>query len=73
MTDRQILETILTAVTDIKEDLTETKHDLKELMRKMDAVYAQTAGLISEYKIEVNNILDRHDLDIQLLKKIAAN
>ncbi len=44
MTDRQILETTLTAVTDIKEDRTETKHDLKELMRKMDAVYAQTAG-----------------------------
>ena len=72
MTDRQILETILTAVTDIKKDITETKYDIKELMRKMDAVYGQTAGL-SEFKTEVTNILDRHNLDIQLLKKIAAN
>lgn len=64
MTDRELLEQILCTVT-------ETKNDVKELNRKMDIVYEQTAGL-TEFQISISKNIGRHELDIQILKKLAA-
>lgn len=100
MTDRELLESIFSAiaetkndvkelkndvndlkddvkvlksdVTDLKEDVKVLKSDVTELNRKMNAVCEQTAGL-TEFKTEVTKVLGRHELDIQLLKKLSAN
>jgi len=48
---------IKTDVAILKSDMTEVKSDVKELSRKMDVVYEQTAGL-TEFRTEANRKLD---------------
>ncbi len=46
----------------------ELQKDLHQLARKVDAIAEQTAGLL-EFKTEVTKQLEKHEIDIQVLKR----
>ena len=47
------------------------RDELRELARKVDAIAEQTAGLL-EFKTEVIKQLEKHEIDIQLLKRVVT-
>lgn len=53
---------------ELKAEVKGLKEDLSELERKVDAIAEQTAGLL-EFKTVVTKQLEKHEIDIQVLKK----
>ena len=49
----------------------EIKHELREIKRKVNIIYEQTANL-TEFGTEITQKIDRHDIDIRILKQLIA-
>ncbi len=53
---------------ELKTEVKGLREDLSKLVRKVDAIAEQTAGLL-EFKTEVTKQLEKHEIDIQVLKR----
>ena len=75
---KQGQDELRTDVSELKSDVSELKSDVKKLQRKTDSIFEETGGLL-EFKTETNakitiigKKVNRHETDIQLLKKVVS-
>ncbi|MCG8512566.1 MAG: hypothetical protein MI740_00370 [Halanaerobiales bacterium] len=85
MSEKELLNQILGELKNLKQGqdelrtaVSELKSDVKKLQRKTDSIFEETGGLL-EFKTEMNakitiigKKVNRHETDIQLLKKVVS-